>query len=64
MEAGIDWSQNIPFDVRPKGTKIYYREARDPDAAWILAGTSPLAGITLPRGQLRFPLRKGGVSDT
>ena len=44
----------VSFQVKPAGTTVSYRDARNPEGQWVPAGETPLIDIELPRGDLRF----------
>jgi hypothetical protein len=53
----------------PTGAAVSYKDYATPDAAWVLAGVTPLQGVRVPAGVFRwrskrgFYLEVGGASE-
>jgi class 3 adenylate cyclase/dienelactone hydrolase len=50
----------ISMQTEPAGAEVYWKDYHKPDAAWRLAGTTPLKDAKFPRGYLRMEIRKKG----
>jgi hypothetical protein len=57
------WSQisvRAIIETAPAGAEVYYKEYRSPDSPWHYIGKSPLKSVHLPRGFLRWHIKKAG----
>ncbi len=50
----------ISMQTEPAGAEVYWKDYHKPDAAWRLAGITPLKDVKFPRGYLRMEIRKKG----
>ena len=48
------------MQTEPAGAEVYWKDYHKPDAAWRLAGITPLTDVNFPRGYLRMEIRKKG----
>jgi hypothetical protein len=46
--------------TEPPGTRIYFKEYKDPDGEWKYLGISPLENIRVPIGIFRWKMEKEG----
>ena len=51
-------SLRINIRTEPPGTRIYFKEYRDPDGEWKYLGVSPLENIRVPIGIFRWKMEK------
>jgi serine/threonine protein kinase/dienelactone hydrolase len=53
-------SLRINIRTEPPGTRIYFKEYKDPDGEWKYLGISPLENIRVPIGVFRWKMEKEG----
>lgn len=53
-------SLRINIRTEPPGTRIYFKEYKDPDGEWKYLGISPLENIRVPIGIFRWKMEKEG----
>ena len=53
-------SLRINITTEPPGTRIYFKEYKDPDGEWKYLGISPLENIRVPIGVFRWKMEKEG----
>jgi hypothetical protein len=53
-------SLRINISTEPPGTRIYFKEYKDPDREWKYLGISPLENIRVPIGVFRWKMEKDG----
>jgi serine/threonine protein kinase/dienelactone hydrolase len=53
-------SLRINISAEPPGTRIYFKEYKDPDGEWKYLGISPLENIRVPIGIFRWKMEKEG----
>jgi formylglycine-generating enzyme required for sulfatase activity len=53
-------SRNIDILTEPPGARVYMKEYEDPDAEWLLLGTTPMEGVRVPIGIFRWKIEKEG----
>lgn len=51
------------IQTAPEEADVYYKDYREPDAPWEYLGRSPLSGIRVPSGFLRFQFNKSGYEQ-
>lgn len=53
-------SLKIDIKTEPAGAKVYYKEYKSPEIAWIYLGTTPIVKARLPIGVFRWKIEKEG----
>ena len=53
-------SQTVTLATDPPGADLAIKAYDDPEGEWLPIGTSPLAGVSLPLGMLRWRITKSG----
>ncbi len=53
-------STAISMVTEPAGAEVFWKDYKNPDAEWRMAGTTPLKDVRFPLGYLRIEIRKKG----
>ena len=53
-------SKKIAIRSEPPGATVYYKPYEDPESSWHFLGVTPIEGVRLPVGFLRWKLEKKG----
>ena len=59
-----DISETLSFSTAPAGAEVFIREYADTGGDWILLGKTPIESERIPRGAVRWSIRKEGYEDT
>ena len=56
----VDNTFPLPLDTDPTGAEVLMKPYRTPEAQWVALGLTPLQGVRIPFGNLRFRIEKDG----